>query len=333
MDEYTGTQEEEEEEMDIPNISTHELISLQEDEDINNFITELFNENNTLPKCELDQWLEDYLEEIELQNQQQQQGEQSQEQSLLDMCQYSDISSVEEENSPSSGQWKENNDENYVDEKDHYGDNLYNFCNCIFCSRSTIYGEQGGGNINTEPVTIQCGKGIPSIYGDEQQQNYEKEQEEEEEEEVLADDDLTVNVFNFPSTCFHLKLERTKSFKHKQDEIVNEQSYIVGLKENVIARNVTLGDIHNQLYLLFYSLLEIHNVYTHQGLVRVYITHDEMVNTNIIVGPNYLGHITADVIMDRTEAIVHSNNFIPANRGLQINIAAIKKYQGFKIWE
>ena len=50
---------------------------------------------------------------MELQNQQQE-GEQSQEQSLLDMCQYSDISSVEEEeveNSPSSGQWKENNDE------------------------------------------------------------------------------------------------------------------------------------------------------------------------------------------------------------------------------
>ena len=94
MDEYTGTQQEEEE-MDIPNISTHELIPVQEDEGINNFITELFNENNTLPKCELDQWLEDYLEEMELHNQQQQQqqGEKSQEQSLLDMCQYSDISS------------------------------------------------------------------------------------------------------------------------------------------------------------------------------------------------------------------------------------------------
>ena len=82
IDDYTGTQQGEEE-MDIPNISTHELIPLQEDEDINTFITELFNENNTLPKCELDQWLEDYLEEMELQNQQQQQ--QSQEQSLLDM--------------------------------------------------------------------------------------------------------------------------------------------------------------------------------------------------------------------------------------------------------
>ena len=92
-----------------------------------------------------------------------------------------------------------------------------------------------------------------------------------------------------------------------------------------------MGDIHNQLYLLFHSLLEeIHNVYTHQDLVRVYIMHDEMVNTNIIVGPNYLGHITADVIMDKIAAVVHSNNFIPANRGLQINIAAIKNIKGLK---
>ena len=91
------------------------------------------------------------------------------------------------------------------------------------------------------------------------------------------------------------------------------------------------GDIHNQLYLLFHSLLEeIHNVYTHQDLVGVYIAHDEMVNTNIIVGPNYLGHITDDVIMDKIAAVVHSNNFIPANRGLQINIAAIKNIKGLK---
>ena len=133
---------------------------MEEDEDINDFITKLFNENNTLPKCELDQRLEDYLEEMKLQQQQEgEQKQQSQELSLLDMCQYSDISSVEEENSPSSGQCKENKDENY-DEQDNHGDNLYNSC-----SRSTIYGEQGG-NIGTEPVTIQCGGGLltPNVW-------------------------------------------------------------------------------------------------------------------------------------------------------------------------
>ena len=59
MAEYTRTQEKEEEEqdMDIQNIFEQELKPLEEDQDINEFITELFNENNTLPKYELDQWL------------------------------------------------------------------------------------------------------------------------------------------------------------------------------------------------------------------------------------------------------------------------------------
>ena len=177
MAEYTRIQQKEEEEQDmvIQNIFEQELKPLEEDQDINEFITELFNENNTLPKCELDQWLEDYLEEMEIQ--QQKEGEQSQEvsdenniSSLLDMCHYSDISSVEDENSPSSGQCEENKDEKEQDKNN--GDIFFNSCNCIFCSRSIIY---------------------------------EQEEAEEEEEEVLVgDDDLNVNVFNFPSDFFIL---------------------------------------------------------------------------------------------------------------------------------
>ena len=51
MAEYTRTQlkeEEEEQDMDIHNIFEQELRPLEEDQDINEFITELFNENNTL---------------------------------------------------------------------------------------------------------------------------------------------------------------------------------------------------------------------------------------------------------------------------------------------
>ena len=51
MAEYTRDQEEEQD-MDITDLSSQEFISMQDD-DINNFITELFNENNALPKCEL----------------------------------------------------------------------------------------------------------------------------------------------------------------------------------------------------------------------------------------------------------------------------------------
>ena len=143
---------------------------------------------------------------------------------------------------------------------------------------------------------------------------------------------MTIVVFNFPHTFFHLTLNRTKSFKHKQHDLVNEQSYTATLRDNVITDpSATLRDIHNQLYLMFHSLLEeIHNVYTSQDLVRVYITHEELVNTNIIVGPDYLGNINADIIMNQIADVVHSNNFIPANSGLIINIATICNIKGLR---
>ena len=55
-----------------------------------------------------------------------------------------------------------------------------------------------------------------------------------EEEPQLADDDLTIDVFNFPHTFFHLTLNRIKSFKHKQHDLVKEQSYTATLRDNAI---------------------------------------------------------------------------------------------------
>ena len=153
----------------------------------------------------------------------------------------------------------------------------------------------------------------------------------EEEEPQLGDDDLTIDVCNFPHPFFHLALNRIKSFKHKQHDLVNEQSYTATLRDNVITDpSATLGDIHNQLYLMFHSLLEeIHNVCTSQDLVRVYITHEELVN-NIIVGPDYLGNISVDIIMNQIADMVHSNNFIPTNGGIIINIATICNTKGLR---
>ena len=82
---------------------------------------------------------------------------------------------------------------------------------------------------------------------------------------------------------------------------------------------------------MFHSLLEeIHNVYTSQDLVRVYIAHKELVNTSIIVGPYYLGNITTNIIMNQIADMVHSNNFIPTNGGLIINIATICNIKGLR---
>ena len=42
-------------------------------------------------------------------------------------------------------------------------------------------------------------------------------------------------------------MESKKKIEEEEEE-EEEESYTAGLKENVIARNVTLGDIHNQFY-------------------------------------------------------------------------------------
>ena len=73
-----------------------------------------------------------------------------------------------------------------------------------------------------------------------------------------------------------------------------------------------------------------HDIYTSQDLVRVYITHEKVVNANIIVGPNYLGNINANIIMNQIAGVVHSNNFIPTNGGLIINITAICNIKGLR---
>ena len=172
-----------------------------------------------------------------------------------------------------------------------------------------------------------CRRQLVQMGGSADENQRESESEEQQEDvPMLAGDELTTDVFNFPHTFFQLTLKRTKSFKHKQ------QSYTVTLKENARTDpHATLGDIHNQLYLIFHSVLEeMYNVYTSYDLVRIFITHKEMVNTNIVVGPDYLGNINADIIMNQIADVVHSNNFIPSDYGLEINITAICNVKGLR---
>ena len=238
---------------------------------------------------------------------------------LVHMCHYSDVSSAD--TSPNSGQ---NNNEqiNQGSEQPMQWHSDVNdlYVNCSEGVQSMEW-QEGGGPLDNV-----------SVLGPQNDNYRNKDIEVEEEEPQLGDDDLTIDVFNFPNTFFHLTLNRTKSFKHKQHDLVNEQSYAATLRDNVITDpSATLGDIHNQLYLIFNSLLEeIHNVYTSQDLVRVYITHEELVNTKIIVGADYLGNINADIIMNQIEDVVHSNNFIPTNGGLIINIATICNIKGLR---
>ena len=236
---------------------------------------------------------------------------------LADTCHYSDVSSAD--TSSSSGQ-NTNEDISQGSEQPMQWHSDVNdpYVNCSEGVESMEW-QEGGGPLDN--VSVQ------------NDNNGNKDMEmEEEEEPQLADDDSTFDVFNFPHTFFHLTLNGTKSFKHKQLDLVNEQSYTATSRDNVITDpSATLGYIHNQLYLMFHSLLEeIHNVYISQDLVRVYITHEELINTNIIVGPDYLGNITANIIMNQIANVVHSNNFIPTNGGLIINIATTCNIKGLR---
>ena len=56
--------------------------------------------------------------------------------------------------------------------------------------------------------------------------------------------------------------------------------------------------------------------------------HKDLVNTNIVVGPDYMGNINDDIIMNHVADVIHSNNFKLVNEGLEINVTAIHNIKG-----
>ena len=129
------------------------------------------------------------------------------------------------------------------------------------------------------------------------------------------DTDLRPEVDNFPDHFFTLELKKTRSLKHKKQDIINEHSYMRRIRDTVITDPPpTLEEITPNLRALFTNLLEeINHAYRPNDLVRVFITHEEMVNTNIIVGPDFLHCITVELIMDVISDVIRSNNYIPAD--------------------
>ena len=140
---------------------------------------------------------------------------------------------------------------------------------------------------------------------------------------------LREQIDDFPDTFFEVTLKKTRSFKHKKADIVNEYSYQVNLRDEAVVEGQTLGNILPQMHVMFSSILqEIKNSHSPSDLVRIFITHQDVVAVNIIVGPDFLDKITADSIINHLTDVIHSNNFIPANKGLSINVTAIKNISG-----
>lgn len=142
-------------------------------------------------------------------------------------------------------------------------------------------------------------------------------------------DQMENHVDNFPAHMFTLQLHQTHSFKQFNQTLAQEFSYTAKLRTAIQDNNLYLGSILAELTHLFeVLLLEISYNYENHDLVRVYISHAQETGCNIIVGPEYLGDMTTQKIMDAITRVVRSNNFIPADQALNINVAAVKNLAG-----
>ena len=81
------------------------------------------------------------------------------------------------------------------------------------------------------------------------------------------DTDLRAEVDNFPDYSFTLELKKTRSFKHKKQDIINEHRYMMRV---ITDPPPTLGEIIPNLRALFISLLEeINHAYRPNDLGRI----------------------------------------------------------------
>ena len=140
------------------------------------------------------------------------------------------------------------------------------------------------------------------------------------------------NVDNFPHQYFNLELKSTRNFKHLNQDIAQEFSYTAVLKNSY--PNSYLQNILPQLHNLFESLLdEIKTVYRDFDYVRIFIQHLGLTSCNIIIPPTFLKEISAQQIMQEIARVIRSNNAIPADKKLQINVAAIRNVTGTKYYK
>ncbi len=135
------------------------------------------------------------------------------------------------------------------------------------------------------------------------------------------------NVTNFPYASYELSLSETRSFQSFGTEYAQEFSYLARVKH--VEPDTFLGALLPSLSLVFESLLnELRDQYEEHDLVRVFIQHETLTACNIIVGPEYLRDMTSQLIIQQVARTVRSNNFIPADRQLRINLAAVRNLSG-----
>ena len=123
---------------------------------------------------------------------------------------------------------------------------------------------------------------------------------------------------------FVLDIRQTKSFRGVH--IASELTYRARIRNP--NPNVLLIDMQLNVMHMFESLLShLGAQYDSRDVVRIYVDHP-LLNHAIIIPPTYLGYITAHSIWDEIAYVLSSASHIPADDGLDINVAIIRSIKG-----
>ena len=123
---------------------------------------------------------------------------------------------------------------------------------------------------------------------------------------------------------FVLEVKSSKSFR--QANAAEEKTYRAFLKNP--SKEKYISDLLSHIKALFETLLNVaRQDYGENGVIRIYIRHPKL-QRPIIVTPTYLGFITTEMIMEYIDNVLYSSGEIPADDGLEINVATVKLLKG-----
>ena len=135
------------------------------------------------------------------------------------------------------------------------------------------------------------------------------------------------NIAGLPYDFFNVGVRTTRQFRDGERTIAQEISYTAVLKHEYPGEY--LQDISVQLLHLFHAILqEFREVYRDFDFIRVFITHTHMPDCNIVIEPTYMRYMDAGRILREIGKVCRSNAFIRADKGLQINVAAVRNIRG-----
>jgi len=125
---------------------------------------------------------------------------------------------------------------------------------------------------------------------------------------------------------FYLDVRRTRSFRG--GDWAQERTYRIEPQPNQQRNPVLLRNVLPQVSNMFDALLQdVNQRQNPQDFVRVYINHPTLQRA-IVIPPRPLEDLTSEVIMNQVGHVLHSEENIPFDEDLDINIAAVRRVTG-----